>query len=106
MADITSVDLARGSGRVTEARGPGPAAGDASDVCRGTDGRRGRCGGQGAYGQSSEDWVNYRNGYQERRCDVRAGPIDLRSPAAAGQLLHFPDWPLERRRRSEQALVS
>jgi transposase-like protein len=57
------------------------------------------------YGQPSEDRVNYRNGYRDRRWDTRAGTIELAIPRLR-QGSYFPDWLLERRRRSEQALVS
>ena len=57
------------------------------------------------YGQPSAERVNYRNGYRQRRWDTRAGTIDLAIPKLrAGS--YFPDWLLERRRRSEQALIS
>ena len=45
------------------------------------------------YGQVSEERVNRRNGYRAREWDTRAGS-------------YFPGWLLERRRRSEQALIS
>jgi len=32
------------------------------------------------YGQPSEDRVNYRNGYRDRRWDTRAGSIELAIP--------------------------
>jgi transposase-like protein len=49
--------------------------------------------------------VNYRNGYRDRRWDTRTGTIELAIPKLrAGS--YFPEWLLERRRRSEQALVS
>jgi transposase-like protein len=49
--------------------------------------------------------VNYRNGYRERRWDTRTGTIELAIPKLR-QGSYFPEWLLERRRRSEQALVS
>src|ERR1700739_2060933 len=57
------------------------------------------------YGQPSAERVNYRNGYRQRRWDTRAGTIDLAIPKLR-QGSYFPDWLLERRRRSEQALIS
>jgi transposase-like protein len=57
------------------------------------------------YGQVSEDRVNRRNGYRERRWDTRAGTIGLAVPKLR-QGSYFPEWLLERRRRSEQALIS
>src|SRR5215469_1239090 len=54
---------------------------------------------------TSVDRVNYRNGYRGRRWDTRAGTIELAIPRVrAGS--YFPEWLLERRRRSEQALIS
>jgi putative transposase len=49
--------------------------------------------------------VNYRNGCRERRWDTRAGTIELAIPRLR-QGSYFPEWLLERRRRSEQALIS
>jgi putative transposase len=57
------------------------------------------------YGQPSEDRVNCRNGYRDRRWDTSAGTIELAIPRLR-QGSCFPEWLLERRRRSEQALVS
>ncbi len=57
------------------------------------------------YGQPSEDRVNYRNGYRDRRWDTRAGTIELAIPKLR-QGSYFPEWLLERRRRAEQALIS
>lgn len=56
------------------------------------------------YGERSEERSNSRNGYRERRWDTRAGSIDLAIPKLRSGS-YFPDWLLERRRRSEQALV-
>jgi transposase-like protein len=48
---------------------------------------------------------NSRNGYRARDWDSRVGTIELAVPKPrAGS--HFPDWLLERRRRSEAALIS
>ena len=49
--------------------------------------------------------MNYRNGYRDRRWDTRAGTIELAIPRLR-QGSYFPEWLLERRRRSEQALIS
>ena len=62
-----------------------------------------RCG--AGYGEVSPQRVNSRNGYRPREWDTRAGTIELAIPRLrAGS--YFPEWLLERRRRSEQALVS
>ncbi len=105
MADITSVDLARRVGEQLEQASPdllramvktfaGALMGAEADAMCGA-----------PYGQPSEDRVNYRNGYRDRRWDTRAGTIDLAIPRLR-QGSYFPDWLLERRRRSEQALIS
>ena len=105
MADNTSVDLARVPGdnpvqaspdllrAMVQAFAEALMGADADALC-------------GApYGQPSADRVNYRNGYRQRRWDTRAGTIDLAIPKLrAGS--YFPEWLLERRRRSEQALIS
>jgi putative transposase len=57
-----------------------------------------------AYGQVSEERVNRRNGYRERRWDTRVGTIELAIPKLR-EGSYFPDF-LIRQRRSEQALVS
>lgn len=105
MADIPSVDLARVAGEQLEQASPdllgamlqtftqALMGADADAICR------------APYGQVSEDRVNYRNGYRERRWDTRAGTIELAIPRLR-QGSYFPGWLLERRRRSEQALVS
>ena len=56
------------------------------------------------YRKSSEDRVNRRNGYRERRWNTRVGTIDLSIPRLR-QGSYFPDWLLEPRRRAERALV-
>jgi transposase-like protein len=60
------------------------------------------CGAQ--YGQVSEERVNRRNGYRERRWDTRVGSIALAIPRMR-EGSYFPDF-LIRQRRAEQALVS
>src|SRR4051812_28217828 len=57
------------------------------------------------YGERSPERANRRNGYRERRWDTRAGTIDLQIPKL-GEGSYFPEWLLERRRRSEKALIS
>jgi putative transposase len=105
MADITSVDLARLAGDNLEQPSPdllramvktfaGALMGAEADALCGA-----------PHGQPSEERVNYRNGYRDRRWDTRAGTIELAIPRLR-QGSYFPDWLLERRRRSEQALIS
>lgn len=62
-----------------------------------------RCG--AVYGQPSEERVNSRNGYRPRTWNTRAGRVELAipKPRTGG---YFPEWLLERRSRSEQALIS
>jgi transposase-like protein len=57
------------------------------------------------YGTPSEDRVTHRNGYRHRDWDTRVGTIDLAIPKIRSGS-YFPGWLLERRRRSEQALIS
>ncbi len=57
------------------------------------------------YGVRSEERTNARNGYRHRDWDTRAGTIELAIPKLRSGS-YFPDWLLERRRRTEAALVS
>ncbi len=57
------------------------------------------------YATRSPERTNRRNGYRERRWDTRAGTIELQIPKLR-EGSYFPDWLLERRRRSEKALIS
>ena len=57
-----------------------------------------------AYGASSPDRVNSRNGYRHRDFDTRAGTIDVAIPKLRAGT-YFPEWLLERR-RAESALTS
>ena len=54
--------------------------------------------------KSSQDHVNYRNGYRQRRWDTRAGSIGLELPKLR-KGSYFPQWLLTPRRRAEKALV-
>src|SRR5579884_4105270 len=54
------------------------------------------------YGERTPERTNSRNGYRERTWDTRAGTIELAIPKLRAGT-YFPDWLLERRRRSEQA---
>ena len=57
------------------------------------------------YGQRSQDRVNSRNGYRHRDFDTRAGTVDVAIPKLRSGS-YFPDWLLERRKRSERALTT
>src|SRR5690348_7176436 len=105
MADHTSVDLARVAGDNPVAASPDllrAMVQTFAEALMGADADA-LCG--APYGQPSADRVNYRNGYRQRRWDTRAGTIDLAIPKLR-QGSYFPEWLLERRRRSEQALIS
>jgi putative transposase len=56
------------------------------------------------YGERSDERTNRRNGYRERDFDTRAGTMALQVPKLRSGS-YYPDWLLERRRRSERALV-
>lgn len=58
-----------------------------------------------AYGTSSPDRTNRRNGYRHRDFDTRAGTLDLEVPKLRAGT-YFLDWLLERRKRAEQVLTS
>ena len=58
-----------------------------------------------AYGTTSPDRTNRRNGYRPRSFDTRAGTLDLAIPRLRAGT-YFPEWLLERRRRAERALTS
>jgi putative transposase len=105
MADITSVDLARRAGENLEQASPDLLRAMVQTFAQALMGAEADalCG--APYGQVSEERVNYRNGYRERRWDTRAGTIDLAIPKLR-QRSYFPEWLLERRRRAEQALIS
>lgn len=57
------------------------------------------------YGQPSADRTNSRNGYRARELDTRVGTIDVQIPKLR-QGTYFPDWLLERRKRSESAMIT
>ncbi len=57
------------------------------------------------WGQPSPDRVTHRNGYRHRDLDTRAGTIDVAIPKLR-QGTYFPEWLLERRKRSEAALIT
>jgi transposase-like protein len=57
------------------------------------------------WGQPSPDRTTHRNGYRHRTLDTRAGTIDVAIPKLR-QGSYFPEWLLERRKRSEAALIT
>ncbi len=63
----------------------------------------GLCG--AGYGEVSPDRVNSRNGYRRRDWDTRAGTVELAIPKLR-QGSYYPEWLLERRRRTERALAT
>ena len=105
MADITSVDLARLAGDNLEQAGPDLLRAMVKTFAEALMGAEADAVCGAPYGQASEERVNYRNGYRDRRWDTRAGTIELAIPRLR-QGSYFPEWLLERRRRSEQALIS
>ena len=105
MADITSVDLARLAGDNLEQASPDLLRAMVKTFAEALMGAEADAACGAPYGQVSEERVNYRNGYRDRRWDTRAGSIELAIPRLRGGS-YFPEWLLEWRRRSEQALVS
>jgi transposase-like protein len=57
------------------------------------------------WGERSADRLTHRNGYRHRNLDTRAGTIDVAVPKLRSGT-YFPEWLLERRKRSEAALVT
>jgi putative transposase len=57
------------------------------------------------FGEVTDERVNSRNGYRQRPFDTRLGTIDLSIPKLRSGT-YYPDWLLEVRKRSEQALRS
>ena len=60
---------------------------------------------QAGYGERTDERVNSRNGYRDRRWDTRAGTIELAVPKLR-EGTYYPAWLLTHRRRAEQALAS
>ena len=58
-----------------------------------------------AYGASSPERTNRRNGYRGRDFDTRTGTLELEIPKLRTGT-YFPEWLLERRKRAERALTS
>lgn len=61
-----------------------------------------QCGAE--YGMPSAERMNQRNGYRTRRWDTRVGSIALAVPKLR-KGSYFPEWLLQARKRSEQALM-
>jgi len=57
------------------------------------------------WGRPSPDRATHRNGYRHRDLDTRAGTIDVAIPKLRSGT-YFPEWLLERRKRSEAALIT
>ena len=57
------------------------------------------------WGRPSADRTTHRNGYRHRELDTRIGTVDVAVPKLR-QGTYFPEWLLERRKRSEAALVT
>lgn len=57
------------------------------------------------WGEHSPDRTTHRNGYRHRNLDTRAGTIDVAIPKLRSGT-YFPEWLLERRKRSEAALIT
>jgi len=57
------------------------------------------------WGQPSPTRTTHRNGYRHRDLDTRAGTIDVAIPKLR-QGTYYPEWLLERRKRSEAALIT
>jgi len=57
------------------------------------------------WGRPSPDRVTHRNGYRHRDLDTRVGTIDVAVPKLR-QGTYFPEWLMERRKRSEAALIT
>jgi putative transposase len=57
------------------------------------------------WGQPSPERRSQRNGYRHRPLDTRVGTIDIAVPKLR-KGTYFPEWLLERRKRSESALIT
>src|SRR5690606_19977067 len=57
------------------------------------------------WGRPSPTRTTHHNGYRHRELDTRAGTIDVAIPKLR-QGTYFPEWLLERRKRSEAALIT
>ncbi|MCE7480943.1 MULTISPECIES: IS256 family transposase [Microbacterium] len=57
------------------------------------------------WGTSSPERIAQRNGYRHRDLDTRVGTIDVAVPKLR-QGTYFPEWLMERRKRSEAAMIT
>jgi len=57
------------------------------------------------WGKPSPDRIAQRNGYRHRDLDTRVGTIDIAIPKLRSGT-YFPEWLLERRKRSEAAMIT
>ena len=57
------------------------------------------------YGKPSPERLNSRNGYRTRELDTRVGTVDVAIPKLRSGT-YFPEWLLERRKRSEAAMIT
>ena len=80
MADITSVDLARLAGDDLEQASPDLLRAMVKAFAEALMGAEADAAYGASYGQVSDERVNYRNGYRDRRWDTRAGTIELAIP--------------------------
>ena len=55
--------------------------------------------------EHAKERVTHRNGYRDRTLDTRVGSLELRIPKLR-EGSYYPDWLLERKKASEQALMS
>lgn len=56
------------------------------------------------YGQTSDEQVEFRNGYRHKDPDI--GPAPLTWPPKLRQGSYFPEWLLDRRKRAAAAMIS
>lgn len=57
------------------------------------------------WGRPSPERTTHRNGYRHRDLDTRVGTVDVAVPKLR-QGTYFPEWLMERRKRSEAALIA
>src|SRR5215470_13663896 len=87
MADNTSVDLARLAGGQLESASPDLLRAMVKTFAEALMGAEADAVCGAPHGQPSEERVNYRNGYRDRRWDTRGGHDRAGDPEAAGRQL-------------------